>query len=97
MHLIVFFSPAYALRDMLCKKSYKGIMLNSQHRSNKKNNPTPSSHANYFFYCAVPKDSQRFPQAVWRSHQSFLLSPSGQSIAPPAAAWQLRYSFIFFD
>jgi hypothetical protein len=65
MCVIVFFSPAYIRRkaDYALKKSYNNIILNSQQRSNKKNNPTPSSHANYFFYCAVK--NPRFLTAVW--------------------------------
>jgi len=45
------------------------------------------------------KDSQRFPK--WcpakgrRGDSIFMLSPSGRSIAEPAAARQLRYLFYF--
>jgi hypothetical protein len=55
---------------------------------------TPSSHANYFFYCSRAKDSQRFSKRC-AMHEFILLSPSGQSIALPAAAWQLRYILFF--
>jgi hypothetical protein len=47
-----------------------------------------------FFIAAVPKDSQRFPKLPCK-HESILLSHYVRSIASPAAAWQLRYSFIF--
>jgi hypothetical protein len=35
-------------------------------------------------------------QAVCKHEFIFMLSPSSRSIAKPAAALQLRYSFIFF-
>jgi hypothetical protein len=50
-----------------------------------------------FFIAAVPKDSQRFLEVVCKACSVFMLSPSSRSTAKPAAAWQLRYSFIFFD
>jgi hypothetical protein len=49
-----------------------------------------------FFIAAVPKDSQRFQQRCGEPLSIFMPSHSVQSKAKPAAAWQLRYSFIFF-
>jgi hypothetical protein len=48
-----------------------------------------------FFIAAVPKDSQRFQQRCGKPLSIFMPSHSVQSKAKPAAAWQLRYSFIF--
>jgi hypothetical protein len=50
MNLIVFFSLAHAGHaNTQEKKSYKGIMLNSQQRNVKKNNAQPTGSFNYFF------------------------------------------------
>jgi hypothetical protein len=42
----------------------------------------------------VPKTANASPSGV-ASHEFILLSHYVQSIASPAAAWQLRYSFIY--
>jgi hypothetical protein len=40
------------------------------------------------------KDSQRFPKLPPKIGESVLLSPSGQSIASPAAAWLMNFILL---
>jgi hypothetical protein len=43
----------------------------------------------------VPKTANASPSCHAKHDSVFMLSPSSRSTAKPAAAWQLRYSFIF--
>jgi hypothetical protein len=49
-----------------------------------------------FFIAAVPKTANASPSGVAKA-TIFITTPSSQTMVLPAAALQLRYSFIFFD
>jgi hypothetical protein len=76
MNLIVFFSLAHTAEKAVChpteKKSYKGIMLNSQQRNVKKNNAQPTGSFNYFF--CQSREEPTLPTAVCK-HDLFLCCP----------------------
>jgi hypothetical protein len=49
-----------------------------------------------FFIAAVPKTANASQSGVAKA-TIFITTPSSQTMVSPAAALQLRYSFIFFD